>query len=152
MHSRRRNALLLLTLIVHLTVASHSGSSHASDDAATRMENELRATELAFAKTMADRDLDAFVAFLSPEVVFFTGENTLRGPTVVSEAWARFFEGPDAPFSWEPDAIAVLDSGTLGFTSGPVLDAEGARIGTFNSVWRRLPTGSWQIVFDRGCP
>lgn len=112
----------------------------------------LRAAEIAFAATMAKRDLDAFASFLSPEVVFFTGENELRGPDSVSQAWSRFFEGKEAPFSWSPEAVAVLDSGMLGFTSGPVLDPEGNRVGTFNSVWRRSGDGSWRIVFDRGCP
>jgi len=152
MHLRRRIAVPVLTLAIGVTVLLQGRNIDAGGDEATRIENELRATEVAFAKTMADRDLDAFAGFLSHEVVFFTGENTLRGPQAVSEAWARFFAGPRPPFSWEPDAVAVLDSGTLGFTSGPVLDPDGARVGTFNSVWRRLPNGTWQIVFDRGCP
>jgi len=33
-----------------------------------------------------------------------------------------------------------------------VFAPDGKRIGTFNSVWRRGPDGSWQVVFDRGCP
>jgi ketosteroid isomerase-like protein len=24
--------------------------------------------------------------------------------------------------------------------------------GSFSSVWRREPDGSWQIIFDKGCP
>jgi len=46
----------------------------------------------------------------------------------------------------------LLDSGTLAMSSGPVYDPEGKRIGTFNSVWRREPDGSWKIVLDKGCP
>ena len=116
------------------------------------LEKELRATEVAFARSMADRDASAFASFLFKEVVFFNGDDLLRGPQEVLAVWAGFFEGDDAPFSWEPEAVAVLDSGTLGMTSGPVLDPAGKRIGTFNSVWRRSTTGEWQIVFDRGCP
>jgi len=113
---------------------------------------ELRVAENAFAKTMADRDLEGFAKFLSSEVVFFTGDSELRGKDAVTQAWARYFEGDAAPFSWKPEAAAVLDSGELGFTSGPVLDVDGKRVGTFNSVWRRLPDGHWEIIFDRGCP
>jgi len=117
----------------------------------SKLHDELRAAETAFAKTMADRDHAAFAAFLAEETVFF-GRAEIRGKQAVAEAWARFYEGADAPFSWQPEWAAVLDSGNLGFTSGPVFDPAGKRIGTFNSVWRREADGSWKIVFDRGCP
>jgi ketosteroid isomerase-like protein len=112
---------------------------------------DLRATETAFAATMAQRDLTRFADFIANEAVFFSGDTALRGREAIVTAWRRFFEAEEAPFSWEPAVVEVLDSGDLGLTSGPVLDPTGERIGTFNSVWRRTPDGSWQIVFDRGC-
>jgi ketosteroid isomerase-like protein len=117
-----------------------------------KLQEELRAIETAFAKTMADRDHAGFVGFLSDETVFFAGNQELRGRDAVAAAWKPFFEGSDAPFSWAPDVAAVLDSGRLGFTSGAVRDPEGNQIGVFNSVWRRTDEGTWRIVFDRGCP
>ena len=30
--------------------------------------------------------------------------------------------------------------------------ANGRRIGSFNSIWRREPDGTWLVVFDKGCP
>lgn len=118
----------------------------------SKLADELREAEIAFAATMKARDLEAFSGFLSEEVVFFVGELELRGKEAVSDDWSRFFEGETAPFSWEPESVSVLDSGSLGLSSGPVLDPAGNRIGTFNSIWRRLPEGNWEIVFDRGCP
>jgi ketosteroid isomerase-like protein len=115
-------------------------------------QSQVRARETAFAKTMADRDHAAFVSFLAEESVFFGGAAPLRGKKAVAEAWKRFYEGPKAPFSWEPDAAEVLDSGGLAMTSGPVFDPAGKRVGTFNSIWRREPDGEWRIVFDKGCP
>lgn len=112
----------------------------------------LRATEEAFARTMADRDHDAFVSFLAEETIFFGPDGEIRGREAVAAAWKPFFERPSAPFSWLPEAVSVLDSGALGLTSGPVLAPDGRRIGTFNSVWRRQGDGNWKIVFDRGCP
>ena len=67
-------------------------------------------------------------------------------------AWKRFFDGPDAPFSWKPTEVEVLASGSLGMTSGPVYDPKGNRIGTFNSIWQKQRDGSWKIIFDKGCP
>lgn len=115
------------------------------------LREQVRKTEAAFAKTMADRNHAAFASFLADEAVFF-GRAPLRGKAKVAEAWKPFYQAKDAPFSWAPDSVEVLDSGTLGMSSGPVFDPTGKRTGTFNSVWRREKDGSWKIVFDKGCP
>lgn len=116
------------------------------------LTEQVRKTEVAFAKTMADRDAAAFARFLSKEAVFLSGGRALRGVGQVAERWKAYFDGRQAPFSWEPDQVQVLDSGTLAMTSGPVRDPSGKRIGTFNSVWRRESNGQWKIVLDNGCP
>lgn len=115
------------------------------------LRNQVLATERAFAKTMADRDHAAFTRMLAKETVFFSGPKGIRGAEAVAAAWKRFFEGEKAPFSWEPDTVHVLDSGTLAMTSGPVRDPSGRVIGRFSSVWRREAPGTWRIVFDKGC-
>lgn len=112
----------------------------------------VRAAETAFARTMADRDHAAFVTFLSEEAVFFGPASVLRGKREIAESWARFYEMPDAPFSWAPEVVEVLPSGALALSSGPVYSPAGERVGTFNSVWRRESEGVWRIVFDKGCP
>lgn len=108
-------------------------------------------TERAFARTMATRDLAAFKTFLSKETVFFSGGKTLRGPEQVVEWWKRFFEGAEAPFSWEPEQVEVLDSGNLALSSGPVKSPQGEVVSTFTSIWRLEAPGTWRIVFDKGC-
>jgi uncharacterized protein (TIGR02246 family) len=113
---------------------------------------EVRAAEAAFARTMAERDLEAFASFLAEEAVFVGSSGTLRGAGSIRPAWSGFFEAESAPFSWQPGIVEVLDSGTLALSSGPVFDPAGQRIGTFNSVWRREADGRWRIVFDKGCP
>jgi ketosteroid isomerase-like protein len=140
-------------LIVLVTVSASTPPAVAGDgDARDARAAELRATEVAFAATMANRDPEAFAGFLADETVFYAGDIELRGRDSVAAAWTAFFNEPDAPFSWAPEVVTVLDSGGLGLTSGPVLDPKGNRIGTFNSVWRAKPDGGWEIVFDRGCP
>lgn len=116
------------------------------------LSKQVFETERAFARTMADRDHAAFTAFLSDEAVFFSGETPLRGKAEVSGWWKRYYEGPGAPFSWEPEKVEVLASGTLAISTGPVRDPDGKRIGTFTSVWRMEEPGRWRIIFDRGCP
>lgn len=115
-----------------------------------RLQEQVRQTETAFATTMADRDHAAFVSFLADETVFF-GKGVLRGKEAVARAWKPFYEGAAAPFSWRPETVEVLDSGSLALSSGPVFDPNGRQTGTFTSIWRREAGGAWKIVFDKGC-
>jgi len=115
-----------------------------------QLRQQVEDTERAFASTMADRDHDAFTSFLSEETVFFSGEAPLRGKQQVADAWKPYFEGPDAPFSWEPQQVEVLDSGTLALSSGPVHDPDGKLVATFTSIWRLDASRNWRIIFDKG--
>src|ERR1700693_5913377 len=115
-----------------------------------RAEREVADTERAFAKTMADRDYSAFKSFLSDDAVFFSGSTALRGKQRVADAWQRFFEKAEAPFSWQPEQVEVLESGELALSTGPVRDAHGELFATFTSIWRREAAGQWRIVFDKG--
>ena len=114
------------------------------------LQQQVANTERAFAKSMADRDHAAFASFLSDEAIFFSGPKVLRGKQQVAAAWKRFYEGPTAPFSWQPEQVEVLPSGQLALSSGPVRDAQGQLIATFSSIWRLEAPGVWRIVFDKG--
>ena len=119
------------------------------------LRQQVEDSERAFAQTMADRDHAAFTSYLADDAVFFDAEAPLVGKDAVAAAWSAFFEQADAPFSWAPETVIVLQSGTLAHSSGPVLNAAGEPVATFNSVWRREPSGAWKIVFDKGsavCP
>lgn len=118
---------------------------------AAALRDEVWRAETAFAQTMAERDLSTFRTFLSSEAVFW-GAGPARGPEAIVAAWRGYFEGAVAPFAWRPETVEVLASGTLAFSSGPVFDPSGRRVGTFNSVWQRQPDGRWLVVFDKGCP
>ncbi len=134
---------LVLALLLPIALPAQNSSAD--------LQKQVREREVAFAKTMADRDHAAFTSFVSEEAIFM-GRTALRGRAAVAEGWKRFFEGPKAPFSWEPERVEVVDSGTLAISSGPVRDPEGNRTGTFNSTWRREADGQWRIVLDIGCP
>jgi len=116
------------------------------------LQNQVRETERAFARSMADRDHAAFASFVAEEAVFLSSKASLRGRKAIAEAWKVYFTAPQAPFSWEPERVEVLDSGTLAISTGPVRDPSGKRVGTFTSTWRRDSDGRWRIVLDSGCP
>ena len=142
-----RARIAAAVLAAGLAVVAASAAESNAD-----LQAQVRDTERAFAKTMADRDHAAFTSFLAEEAIFFGPGRVLRGLPAVSDGWKRFYEGPQAPFSWEPEQVEVLASGTIALSSGPVYDPDKKRIGTFNSVWRREKGGKWKIVLDKGCP
>ena len=117
---------------------------------AADLKQQVADTERAFAKTMADRNHAAFASFLADDTVFFTSKAALRGKQAVADFWKKFYEGPTAPFSWEPETVEVLDSGTLALSTGPVRDPQGKLFATFTSIWQLEAPGTWKIIFDKG--
>lgn len=113
---------------------------------------QVRAAEAAFARSMAERNHAEFVAHLADDAIFFSEREVLRGKSAVAAAWKPYYEEPKAPFSWQPESIEVLNSGTLAHSSGPVFAPDGRRVATFNSIWRREADGCWRIIFDKGYP
>jgi len=142
--SRRTFLFAVTAALAGLDVNAQAVSSPARE--------EVFAAERAFAKSMADRNLEAFAGFIAAEAIFFNGQTPLRGKAQVVSEWSRFFEGETAPFSWEPDQVEVLDSGTLALSTGLVRDPDGKVIARFNSIWRLEAPGTWRVIFDKGSP
>jgi ketosteroid isomerase-like protein len=141
-----RTSTIGAALVAAALVASAAGAADTEALAA-----KVRSREEAFAKTMADRDPAAFATFVAEEAVFL-GRTARRGRAAVAEGWKAYFDGARAPFSWRPEHVQVLDSGTLALSQGPVFDPDGTRVGTFTSTWRLEKDGEWRVVLDSGCP
>ena len=138
-----------LILTVLLSLLFH-GTLFAGEPTLKGPHQTVEETERAFADTMAQRDFEKFKSFLAEEAVFFSRETALRGKQQIADAWEAYFKEPQAPFSWEPKSVEVLESGTLAWSTGPVYDAEGKVIATFNSVWQLDASHQWRIIFDKG--
>ncbi len=141
---------ILTRVFVTWLLGSFAACLHAAESLAELAE-QVRATEIAFAKTLADREIGKFESMLAPDTIWL-GHAPLRGPTAVVESWKGYFEGANPPFSWAPELVEVQDGGKLALSTGPVFDPAGKRIGTFTSIWRREASGEWKVIFDRGCP
>ena len=114
------------------------------------LAEQVRQSELAFAATMAARDLNAFARFIADDAVFINGGQPLRGRAAIVRHWERFFTGPSAPFSWKPDTVEIAAAGTLGYTEGPVTTSSGSSELRFYTTWQRQASGEWLVVFDNG--
>ena len=118
--------------------------------ATAQLAAQVTAAEVAFAKTMADRDHGAFSRFISEEAVFINGGKPVRGRVAIAADWKRFYDSPRAPFSWKPDLVEVLPSGTLAYSMGPVSNPDGVVFARFHSTWRLEAPGVWRVIFDNG--
>jgi ketosteroid isomerase-like protein len=147
---RGKGGIMRRTIVGLLAVLGTAAALSAETNA--DLQAQVKARERAFAKTMADRDHAAFQTFLADEAVFFGRTGPTRGKAAVAADWKPLFEKPAAPFSWDPETVEVLDSGTLAISSGSVKRPDGTNTGTFNSIWRREKDGQWRVVFDKGCP
>jgi ketosteroid isomerase-like protein len=134
--------LLALNVVAIPALASESPAELAA---------QVRATEIAFAKTLADRDIKAFTRMIAPDVIWLA-DKPLHGPAEVVTNWQKFFDAAQPPFSWAPEIVEVQEGGKLALSTGPVTNPEGKRVGTYTSIWRREKSGEWRIIFDRGCP
>ena len=136
----------ILLLVLTLSLACSAVAADRTD--------EVRATEIAFAKAFADRDADKFFSYLAEDAQFLGRKQIMHGKKEVTAVWSEYFKPAMAPFRWEPDRVVTNAAGDLGYSTGPVFDESGAQVGTYNSTWMRRPDGSWQIVFDGGssCP
>ena len=110
---------------------------------------EVRAAETAFAKSMADRRLDRFTEFVAGDAVF-NGKQPHIGRAAVVATWKGYFDGPQAPFSWAPDAEAASTDGRLAVSTGVARDPAGKVISRFTTIWRKDGDGRWRVIVDHG--
>jgi ketosteroid isomerase-like protein len=137
-----------------LAAAAASALAHEGAQALTAAQlealaAEVTAAETAFAKTMADRQLDRFAEFVAADAVF-SGAALLIGRPVIVDKWRPLFDGPRAPFSWAPDKVTVAADGRTAVSTGPVRDPEGRVISRFMTIWRKDTDGRWRAAVDQG--
>ncbi|MGE0641048.1 MAG: DUF4440 domain-containing protein [Thermoanaerobaculia bacterium] len=137
-------------------ITSASFAADAPDRAA--LAEEVRATEIAFARSVMDNEPELFASFLDEGAIFVSNREVTRGKADVVRAWKGFFE-PDRPyFEWHPEVVELSADGTLGLSRGPWVmrfqDKDGKEVelrGLYNSIWQRQSGGGWKILFDAGC-
>ncbi len=110
---------------------------------------QVRAAEIAFARTMAERRLDQFSEFVAEDAVFM-GSTPHIGRAAVIDTWRAYFKDAQAPFSWAPDAVAASADGRTAISTGLARSPEGRVISRFTTVWRKDADGRWRVAVDQG--
>ena len=145
-------AFLALSIVVSAPVPAS-----AADRAA--LVEQARAAEVAFARSVAEKDRAAFAAAIDPDAVFVGSGPPTVGRAKILEEWEVFFAEGAPDFRWHPEVVELSGDGELALSRGPWtmkgIRPDGTpfeRSGSFNSVWRRQADGGWKVVFDAGCP
>jgi ketosteroid isomerase-like protein len=148
-------ALLLLPLLSCSAPPSDTAPAPAADG-----EKILRDLEAQFARSVADRDREAFLAFWAGDAAIFPETG---GPAVgrekIWEHWGPVLEDADVSLTWEPSRIEMATSGDLGYTYGRY-ESKGKRPdgqvvthkGCYVTIWRKEKDGAWRVVLDIGSP
>jgi len=122
--------------------------------------HSLMEADRAFARSVADRRLEAWVAAfdtagiqMRPNVPFTPGHGEIRRlmtPDFADTSWR---------LSWEPQMAFVSASADLGYTLGTYRSArrdssgqERSGTGKYVTIWRKQADGGWKVVFDGGNP
>lgn len=130
----------------------------ASVDAA-RERAELLETERAFARAAAEERLEGWVRYFAAGGTMIQPGRLVTGRDAIGEFMAPAFADSSFSITWEPTEADVGAGGDLGYTVGryEVRSADAAgkvsvRVGTYLTVWRKQPDGSWKVVLDQGTP
>ena len=157
--SIRRLAGPWLAVVTGMTLPA---CNRAPSDAAipvTQYEAELIEADRAFAASMEEGGLDAWVNHFAPEGAMISGQGEITGEPYIRAAMAPILTDTTVVFTWSPQRARVAESGELGYTvgdyrisrrdsSGQV--AETLDRGKYVSIWRRQPDGAWKVVADMG--
>ncbi|HUK87433.1 MAG TPA: DUF4440 domain-containing protein [Terriglobales bacterium] len=122
----------------------------------SKLAQQVRATELAFAACAQAKDFDKFMSFFDDDIKAFDGGAMIADKEQVRQAWAPLFQDPNRSITWAPEVVEA--SGSLGYTTGPfevhVKPADGSDTivlrGRYVTIWRRHPDGSWKATLDIG--
>jgi ketosteroid isomerase-like protein len=121
------------------------------------VRQELMEADLAFARDVAQQGLDAWVAHFAEDGVMFRSGEPVVGHDAIRALMAPLFADSTYSLRWKPDQAEVAASGDLGYTVGTyrsmAVGSQGVAIrgtGSYVTIWRRQPDGSWRVVLDIG--
>ena len=152
-----KNLLVLLSIMLAGSIAPAGEASppEPPDEAGTLLQLD-RDFDAASAETGAE----AWVAYFGDHGAMLPpAAPPISGPVAIREAMTPVFTQPGSSLRWQPTRAEILIPGALGYTLGryqrrrngedgrPMLQR-----GTYFTLWRKQPDGSWKIAADTGQP
>jgi ketosteroid isomerase-like protein len=118
----------------------------------------LESADRAFAADTARRGIEGWMAAFDPAGAMWNRSRkaNLSGEAIRETMAPLFARG--VQIAWEPVASGLSPAGDLGYTVGTsrftAPDSKGVRVethrGSYVTIWRRQPDGSWKVLFDTG--
>ena len=146
-----KHALALLLLLSTLAAAQTAPKPEANSG------EPLLAADRAFNDDTAKRRLDGWMDAFSDNAVLFAAKPPIVGKDAIRAFYQPNFTDPDFALSWQPTRAEMFPSGDMGYTTGRyelhAKDAKGNKVvrhGSYLTVWKKQPDGSWKVVADGG--
>jgi uncharacterized protein (TIGR02246 family) len=145
----KRYLILLPVLMVALT-----GCPKKADVEAER--TALRQADADWAKTVAEKNVDGFVSYFTPDgVVMAPNMPAANGVDAIRTWVSTNMSMPGFAVTWEATSAEVAASGDIGYTVGnftyqmtmpdgtPLNDS-----GKYATIWKKQADGTWKVAVD----
>ncbi len=148
-----------IAALLLLTAASFAQTVSAPKAAAPPSpEQVLLKADRDFAQATAQRRLEGWMEYMAEDAVLFSGTGKpVVGKEAIRESRAPAFANRDFQLQWQPTHAEMFASGDMGYTVGRYelhgRSAKGepvVRHGSYLTVWKKQPDGSWKVVADGG--
>ncbi|MCC6409433.1 MAG: nuclear transport factor 2 family protein [Planctomycetes bacterium] len=119
----------------------------------------LLAADRAFCADARARGVDGWVAAFDERGSQVADDfSPITGHAAIRERMRAFFAEPANALVWEPDDARLSEAGNLGTTTGrwsvtrrePDGTVREVASGRYFDVWRKLPDGTWKLLYDVG--
>ena len=113
----------------------------------------LEAADRAFFAATRDRGPDGWADFFAPDGVSWGGGQITKGHDAIKNDMVGLLS--KSQLVWEPVGSRMGPGGSLGFTVGTFEIKNGDEVvkkGSYETVWKQQPDGSWKVAADAGRP
>jgi ketosteroid isomerase-like protein len=116
----------------------------------------IKDVEIAWVKTAATKDVDAFVAYYADDsAVLMPNAPLFTGKPAITESLKPLLTDPNFSLTFMATKVDVSKSGELGYTRGPYKmsfsDQRGNKFedeGKYLTIFRKQADGTWKAVED----
>lgn len=113
--------------------------------------DDLKKADQAWAKSVADRNIDQFMGFLGDDAYMcdLSGRWMHDKDTIRSD-WTKTLADQTFKLSWTIESAEVSKDGLMGYTRGSFQAGQGgaAFSGSYTTVWHKDKDGKWRVAVD----